>query len=1088
LCLIVIQTKSRYNYPDSQITSKDVDETSLRSSINDPFQKSHQFYLLNEKFDTTLDNWTKTGDILWGISSGNLRMNGDDNGGFENGWVTLIDMLPPFRYGFLSLYYEFVEYQLFPDSAFQIDIGYDGFWQTIASGYEDESGWINLDLSSYDTNHSNFKIRFGLIAEDSSEYLEIDDITLTVYEFMVQESSGDPINSTLIGQYLQGVINPHFLSYSDWNQQEVWIQYDANNPTLTGAPWVKCTNNLFGNFSRIISRSEYNHMDTLYYRYRTQNQDNSSQRYSNIFSFYVIDGDPPDITGPTDGNYSSAVYYNNVSIVFLINDSTNIGGSGIKSIVMYCRNGSEAQLGDPEVDPNGTVGTDREYEFVIPSWYLNSSQDLHYKIVAIDNNDNEGVETGSFSVDDDRSPEVLYKGASVDPVEYNESIFFYYDITEPATASGLQDVELRIKTGTLAEKPSGPGDYDQSVSPLTPVNNSGGGFIFEVGEQYFDWSADVFAWCFVYAEDKNNNVNTSDVIPVQINVTDSYAPIVVADSDNGINCSYNADKILIFEVTEPVGASGINSDLFCLYYKINDPSLSNPIKINRTIDKWHEIITFTIDDAGLSLHDIIYFRLNFTDNAGNPYDSGILNFGVWDFEDPTLSLNAINDTGNDGVVMYYEDLEIKYEISEDDYGIGFDPNPSTLKFYYKIGSPPSSPSDYSKILYPSENIARRGGIYSIVINHDDYVYGEYIYYWVNVSDIYGNHEDTYGNIRYFNISNVYTAIVSAPSGYINYKSVNISLITNLACDIWYVLNGTNTSTPIFTNFYSEIIELDSDGKYNFVFYAYDSRSEHATGISFTLDTQPTGKVTLTYTLVGPIVELHWDVPSGVDSRTYYRIYKSTEPDFELSEDTLVYIWHPDDEGRIKTYGHDLIFIDKETTAGSLYYYKIVAIDRAENVSEGSDLLTVSIPTDPMVIFIIIVAIIAAAAVSGFFVIQKIRFRKVGPFYTDKELGIDDKIVFPEKEIKPTIKQKWDTIKTIKPKSVPSIAPPIMNKTMYWNSELAKLIQEGYEFESKGKYLEAIKTYQILVRISNRINGSDLAQVFQEKILTIYNKA
>ncbi|MFO8019555.1 MAG: hypothetical protein R6U96_13090, partial [Promethearchaeia archaeon] len=231
---------------------------------------------------------------------------------------------------------------------------------------------------------------------------------------------------------------------------------------------------------------------------------------------------------------------------------------------------------------------------------------------------------------------------------------------------------------------------------------------------------------------------------------------------------------------------------------------------------------------------------------------------------------------------------------------------------------------------------------------------------------------------------------------------------------------------------------------------------------------------------------------GVDDYSVYKVYRSEEKGFEISEEYLTAEINADERLKIE---------DKDIEPGKTYYYRIIIIDRVGHKSEPSTEVEAEIPANNLPIIIAVIVIGAIVGVAGVFVYRSVQTKKRDKLFSQVDLDeIEDK--FDAEDIVEVEEPKWTQIET-KPKAQPQPAPmkqegfefkqqkpstsstSIQSPQKYWKTQLGKLLNEAVSSELQGNFAKTLKMYRMILRISEKTGKKMLTQKIDTKIKRLY---
>jgi len=1065
------------------------------ASDGQAFYRSNNFDLISENFGSTWPtDWTASGEDLPDVTNdgGNWRalMQGTNNPGTETSYVTWNGGLPDFIHGSISFYYEISgsgTRELYCEVYDTIGgLGWHDVWSRTTSG----SGTANFDISDRDTTYSSFNIRFRFYADGQNDDAMIDTIRLSTYEFCWTEEHDDiePSDSQDINMFLCPEF-PNYMSDLDNNNVSVWYNPNDSDVTSGTRVWSSQTSN---NFTITIPSSGFDSSETVYYQIWINDDPVTEYHYGDTKSFTVIDRQAPSISNI---NNNATDYDKDVKVDCNVVDNAN--GVGVKNVTMYIKNGSIADKSDILIlcEENGDpFPLDGTINFIIPSIYLSAREDLHYRIYFIDDNDNEDW-TGdlSFSVGDNINPVVSFDGdnATASQIESDMDLAVNFSITEPASAEGLKTAELLVKVH--ASPPTADDDYNYTISPEQTITLDGGIFTFIIPTVYYDYGKSIYCW--VNATDISGNTTLDYNDRETYTVVDTHAPSVVFDPSNAVPASYNdTNKFLIFDITEPSGGPGINNAT--LKYKLNNTDLDTGATIIEYLNINQYVNQSTFDISGLSWKygQKVYYNLTVYDKAHNKY-TVFKNFSVSDYVKPNLIENANNTNG-----MVYgvgRNKLINVTVVDPDYDIlNISSGIKYVELYWKAGSAPTLGDYDGLILSPIQTIdSKNQSTYTLNLTTtvDMFNDGPEIFYRFNITDWAGTYNFSVVNSFMLYSSAITPGSLQVPEEYISSSSFTISFNLNFYSEIWYKINDTDyygERVP-FANTFTKIFNLNENPigvPHNITFFFQENQTSYT--YSLYVDLTAPSKVTgIDFNLFGSVLELLWDKPGGTDVETIYRIYRSTDKNNIVTADNLLVELTAGNLLTELPVGTES-YSDTSLEEGNTYYYIIVAVDRVGNISEVSEVVTVNIPSNPIMMILLFVIIGAVAGIAVFAIKKSATKRRREMLFSKvdlKAMDIDDDF---ELEVKKDA--TWDTIQTKAPEAAvisegfeftPEAVPISIGE--YWPQEIGKMISEAANFELNGEHAKALNLYTILLRLARRADIPLLTTTLEAKLKGYY---
>ncbi|MGV9203586.1 MAG: hypothetical protein ACOC44_06120, partial [Promethearchaeia archaeon] len=998
--------------------------------------------------------------------------------------------IPPFIKGKISFEYSIEEDSDTHTLRFQVSTDEGDNWNTLfnkTSGSGSQE--INLEERGY-SDEQNFAIRFYFKAKTNEDKAYVDNFQLGNYEFCWSEKN-DNIDPE-IDQDINLYLNPDFADYmDDLDSDNVSLWYNINDDQVDQGSKVVSTQRS-NNFTLTIPSSAYSSSDTVYYEIWINHESTQEIHKSSKGSFTCLDKTPPTVKN-IESNVTT--YENDILLSCYVEDNQN--GVGLENVTLYINNATEtdedilvlSNYSDSIPEDGGYFG------FLILSEYLSAEKDLHYQIHTEDKNGNQNnTMEGDLDIGDNREPHVSFNDDNSESGEIDcfEDLFVNYSITEPLAGSGLKDIQLLVKIGD--NPPENNNDYNFSTVPLEDISSTGGVFNFNISYSHYAYNKTIYH--FVNATDNydNNFIGFNNASSQPIDIIDNSPPFVSGYSENFDACSYEQNKTLKFDIVEPSGGSGIKNDSIILSYQLNE-NLTSPQSLETNISKYGGYIDFQLNftDLDWKYGDIIYFQLTVSDRDENAYSTETFNFKITDLVSPEYENLTLNTNG-----WVYDNYKLmNFTVEDPDFD---DANLSSgidsIQLYYNPGEEPSA-TDYRGVrLQPTVIKEKETYTFNLTLNESMFQTSPIIYYRINVTDVAGNSLLT--EPQTFHLYSRPYIITSEDllDEVIGSTTFTIDFDLNFHCDVSYTIYQDEEfyaeDSLNYINQFHRQFDLPED-TYDIVFNF--SGTGHTYKFSTELDVTPPEPIqSLELTVYGSeVVKLNWETPSGADPVTVYKIYRSTEADFNPLEGTLIATIQP---------GEELRYEDNTIEPGKTYYYKVISLDRVNNMQTKSVQVEASIPTSPVPIIITFIVIGAIAGAGGFIAYQKITTKKREKMFSEVDLSeLDLEEDFDSEMVVEDKMEKWDTIQT-KAKAKPAPKPVKTEagfefsegkgKRMselpagtYWTQEVKRLLNRAVDYELKGKYGKTLKLYTMVRRIAKQMENDELLHKMQGKIGSLH---
>ncbi|MHA1146920.1 MAG: hypothetical protein ACTSR8_01610 [Promethearchaeota archaeon] len=1077
-----------YSPPSDEIDDNDIlnkYEPEISDGTSSYTYNEYDLILEDFNLNGDINDWTVSGDasVSTGPTENRLTFVAGPAIGTESAQAIYNQEINRFWNGNLEFYYEVAYgFGISPYVRIALDI-YDGSWNNDVLAYSGGSAgptFVSFSLDSYDTTYHNFTIRWDFTGRNNDDYAYIEDMKIVTNEFEWDEQAGDPIEETT-DQTIRAFFVPTFANFDRTN---VTIKYKLNDPALSN-PTIDTMNDngVTNRFTYDFSQSLYDSSDRIYYQIWINNDLNSIHHSTPIYSFDCYDRTNPTITYQ---GHNATTYHNDVLIRCHIVDDQY--GDGLDLVRLYIKNGSAADTGDTLIAHNftGDIKDGGNFGFLIDSSHLSAraGEDLHFRIYARDGNNNEEVSVDlSLSLLDDVVPDVAFNDDNAYPapnqIECTRSLKVNYSITEPLAGSGLKSLELLVWIHENA--PTSNDDYNFTVNANEGITINGGIFNFIIDSGNYRYGKKVF--CFINATDLSGNNYTQFSNYIEYDIVDLTAPSIVHDQNNENPHSYHLNSITLnFTLSEPSAGAGILNSTK-LYYKLNDPSLTNPTIIEVNVLRYGQTVGYIIPNLDWQYGDIVYYKINVTDIENHQNVSEIKSFTITDKIKPHYSEKEKNTNG----WVYNNYKLLNFTIWDPDYD-GAIHNSSGIKnitLFWRAGQAPDMETKvFDGMLTYTGVISKTTNLYSFNLSLTSLMYknGPDIYYVINVSDVAGSFNiSTTQSFRLY--SNPYIPnTISQPASVISSSKFSISFDLNFFCNVYYYIDAPNNfqENNLYIHKFSKDFDL-AEGDHIIVFEFNGTGYKYSVNVE--IDLTPPDKIeNIGFQIFGyEVVEVSWEIPQGADEGTFYRIYRSTDSTFDLNKDNLIAETEPGEDS----------FEDTDIKEGDTYYYIIVAIDRVGNISEKSEVVKVEVLSNPTVMIIVIVAICSSLGIAGYMIHKKIIASKRERLFSKvdlKELDIADEELSaksaPEwKEIKTTVEPKIIQEEGFEFTSDQPLEPLFGGG--YWDRSIGLLFSKSIEFELTNELGNALKGYKILSRLAKIQENSLLEQHLKSKIQAIY---
>ncbi|MHA1340418.1 MAG: hypothetical protein ACTSRZ_11500 [Promethearchaeota archaeon] len=769
-----LQNNNNILLTKSQNINKTEDISHIFGSGDGPasYKINDQIYISNEQFDDSdISPWTKetpSGTSI-SVSSNTLTLTVDVSTGRDINKCPKIILDPtPFYEGNLTIKWRGGDLE----SLDQLEIRYMNTattWpnaQVLASysGANWQTETFQLSDAIHQTAKDEFKIAIILKADaplTGHDYGYLDFVTLNTFEFIIQEENGDTIPQQN-SQSIKAFVYPKDTGfYSD----QVKLQYKINDPNLDSFSTEIAYDSLVnGWYTFTIPENAFGYDDICYYRIKSSGSGGTGwTSYSDDYQttyFSAIDN-----TNPSFGSISynpTAPEYNQ-TIQFSVDCSEISGDSGINSLIMYISNSSGGTTSDYAINPIESLPSQGgTFHFQISN-HLTKYNILYYFIRAIDGKGHI-IDTAenSITIYDSFPPQVYEYPENEEDQNYLDDNYLLFDIIEPNDASNLNltSIQLRYSAdSTLATNYT-----DISYSSI-----SGNTFNFTIPSSAYAGNNRIYYR--LYVEDNAGNSISTTIKSFSIKDLEPPSLSIYAPESNYTNNPKFYNDVKISFTTDDVGGGSGWKDIYLLINNGTNPLNSLQTSVNLTKESiGGNNYRFLIKSEYLSARQDLFWLATSIDNNGNMRNlTG--SFEVFDNVNPKIDFSNISP-GNQ--INHNENAHLYFSISEGIAESGFNLTSNCIGLYIKLNSVPLNKTDGTLIPY---NISTPfGGLIDIILDESNYTYGDKVYFWANITDLYGNSNDTFSQLQFFDvIDNVGPYIDVDPQSFnaINYDSNKI---------------------------------------------------------------------------------------------------------------------------------------------------------------------------------------------------------------------------------------------------------------------------------------------------------------------------
>lgn len=893
---------------------------------------------------------------------------------------------------------------------------------------------------------------------------------------------------------------------------ELWFETEAFSGSYSKMTQYFSKDGSDYNFT-IQKNGNFTYGDIIHYKLNGTDASDKNNGFSVSGQFELIDLEAPYINYIVgNSNDSIAEYNKDVNITFS-SDEIDQFGAGFADIYLLIKNGSypvEEGSGSYRIDWH--VNSSGVYSFLIDYTYLSArtSEELYYAVNTSDTAGNFRVYQGIISPQDFVAPEIEYvsdNSTIFDTINYHKNLGVTFTVKEDRSGVGFYEstdnLDLYYYIG--ATEPT-----DQSFGTKIPYESivavGGGTYTCVLLESNFAYDDRIYFWA--NATDKQGNTNTTYESGVlnYVDVIDTIKPELTLDASATDPSSYHIGKDIDFSTLEPSDASGMVS--VTLYYGVGNPAVSdlsnNGSVVLTGLSHNGGLLTITIPAYATygNYSKTMYFILVARDDVGNENVSTIHSYTISDGLKPDI----IQDEKNFRPVMinnYGKTLNVT--VWDPDYPLASGMN--FVRLYYELDDPGVTTSSASLDIQEAEIFE---GLHSYTF---EITYG-LMSGWENGTEFYYMIEirDTDGNINYSDVESflvveafsktLVTPIASDPSSYAYYYNdgnIALQFSVEMPCEMWYWIDGEPNSTdedPVYGKTFNRHLEFTSEGQHNITVFYFDWRYNQT--IEFYMDFTAPEPVQMQQAQVNDagFVQISWIYNGDEDSLTRYQIWRRSGSDDWVNVDTK--------GPATRTYTD--LYVDQ----GTKYEYRVVVIDRADNISPESNSLSASVPL-PIYIWIIIggiavVAILVVVKVSSSMRTKR-ELRKLNSLESqDVDFDIMDEELDPER-----VKQRHERLQSTDSESefeddisedqwqaVDWRSRATAGKydqfaqediAEYWQNNVKQLVERAARMEINNDIAGALQVYKLALRSAELDSNTSHETIafLKGKIFNIYSK-
>ena len=794
-------------------------------------------------------------------------------------------------------------------------------WTTIPSS------WSTLSVKLSEGNvaaQKPFYIKIVGYVQRDSDWIEIDWVRLRSF------NSSLSFNNSINGNdnFVANLTLEDSLNLVNRTLSTIRLYYNVSGTDVTSSsPSIAATGS-YPTYQFTLPSSIYTEGNpTIYFRYGMRNDGTNMRNYtSQTSSFSFYDTDIPSINSVVFN--ATPQYGQETYITGQVSDS---GGSRLQEIKLYYRIGagllSTLEYGGVIGDTISGHTNSYTYNFTISGSLINVDPDQPFRffIEVSDKQANKNTTTVyQIQGTDYIPPGITFISMQGNQSEYlcywEDTISFTYSITKDINSLGLNFIQFRWKVDGA---PSDNNDFTGNLTIdvlgqhvySTPINiNNRLGSDFLMNKTYYYW---------LFVQDLSNNTRSTYSDNRYFRIQDIFIPELTENPNNTLNAGYLDDFILEFTLIERNGtfmnSSGIDPSNVTLEYTINENFETPNIQTKSAeIDgnKWRYVFL----NNSLNEGDVLRYRFNASDFADNGISTGIRVINITDIYKPLINFQeklsniTLLRTEYDALIVIKANDELNKPVINASISIRFG-SAGTYDGGLKF---PSSwnQTDMFYFLVNKTILDGRGN--------------QRMFYIIRVWDFSNNFQD-YSSEQYVlrqDIPWVLSVMFNGLTGdFIKTQTAKLNFLITSDSLMYLYVNRTKLNTePYVGTELEENITFNSEGFWEIKVIYYTETWTRVYYIDWTAPDQPKN---VRFSLDNKNITLSWDaVPLTQTFDIHkYQIHRSQTIDF---------IPHP--SNLIATI-EGTEFTDSVEEDGT-YYYRIVVVDRAGNLSPASDLITV----------------------------------------------------------------------------------------------------------------------------------------------------
>ncbi len=838
-------------------------------------------------------------------------------------------------------------------------------WATLPSSWTT----LSVKLSSGNINTSKpFYLRIVGSVERDNDWIEIDWVQLRSF------NSSLTYNNSISGtdNFIANLTLEDSIYMVNRTLSTIRLYYNISGSQVTpSSPSIAATGS-YPNYQFSLSPSIFTqNATTIYFMYGMRNNGTNIRNYtSQVYNFSFYDNVKPSIDSVV---FNATPQYNQqVNITVNLSD---LGGTRLKEVRLYYRVGSGAlSLVEYEgrqdfIIPTHTNSYTHNFTIAGSLISVDPSRPFRFFIQAFDKSNNQNISIEyQIQGTDYIAPTATFvsmQGNQSNYIRYWENVSITYSITKNWDSLGLNFIQFRWKQGAA---PANNNDFTGNFT-LNVYAEKNYVAVFDITARLgsdFLMNTQYYYWVFV--QDISNNTQTTYSENRNFRIQDIFAPEITENPNNTMNGGYLDDYILEFLVLERNGtylsSSGLNASNVTLEYTINQNFIVPNIQTKAALregNTWRYIFL----NATLNEGDVLRYRFNASDLVGNYYSTGIRVINITDIYKPSITFQSslsnitLLRTEYDALIVISASDELNKPIKNANISIRFGSSGS-----YESGIIQPSSSNSSNLFYfllsktflaPYANLR--------------------MFYIIRAIDFTGNYREHSGeqflvrqDIPIFisaSFNGVSSININAKTAQFNFKTSSNSLM------YLYINDSRQNAEPFVGTGIEEDITFASEGFWEIKVVYYTEIWSRVYYVDWTAPTKPEN---VRFNITNKNITLSWSsVPTTQSYDVHrYQIHRSNSEDFVPHQSNMIALIDGTE------------YLDSVEEEG-VYYYRIVVIDRAGNLSPASDLIKVDTinPTGANLGGIIITSFAIVGGVVGIVLVMYKRKHSYGTFKEPK---------------------------------------------------------------------------------------------------------